>query len=169
MKKRELPWYKREPGEHLAAAADLDLEQEGALLRMRDWFWLNGPLPADSREVAKLLRAPRRAALFAALLDRFFELTHAGWIDPALEEQRTSAQDKRARLSQSGAAGAAARWGGDGMANAKANAMANATDEKWQMPLYARSKISNREEGTEEVGSSTPRARAARLAAGGES
>jgi len=158
-----LPWYRREPTEHLASAADLSLEEDGALIRIRDWSWLNGPLPAEPREVAKLLRAPRKVALFASLLKRFFRLTEQGWIDADLEDQRAHALSKSAARSQSGAAGAASRWGG--------KCMANAIDDGWQMPSYARSnsKTSSREESTEEVGSGTPRARGARLAAGGES
>lgn len=162
MKRRCLPWYKHYPGEQLAAAADLGLEEEGALSRMRGWSWLNGPLPSDTHEVAKLLRAPRRVTLIASLLERFFQLTEAGWIDSELEEQRANALSKSAARSQSGAAGAASRWHGKDMANV--------IDDKWQMPSYARSnsKISIGEGSTEEVGSSSTRARGVRMAAGGE-
>lgn len=126
-----LPWYKHYPADHLVVAADLSLQEEGALARMRDWSWCNGPLPHDPIIIAKLIRSPRKGAMVAALIARYFIQTPAGYVDEKIEVQRLHAETKRAHLAAAGAKGGLAkRFEEDG-----ANALANAK----QKPLYARS------------------------------
>ena len=129
-----LPWYKKFPVEHLLAAADLSLESEGALMRMRDWSWIHGPLPKSPQEIATLLRAPKKSALIGELIHRFFREAAEGFVDPELEKQRLDAQDKSKKRATAGGLGAEARWHG--------KPIANAIQEPWQLPPYARSKIS---------------------------
>ncbi|MBI2803113.1 MAG: DUF1376 domain-containing protein [Gammaproteobacteria bacterium] len=142
MSRSTLPWYKHCPIDHLVDTADLTAEEDGALLRMRGWSWINGPLPEAPTEVAKLIRTPRKVALVSGLLQRFFTQTNAGYIDEKLEAQRQHAETKRAKLVTAGTAGAASRWSDGNMANATADAMPNAIATPKQKLLYARSDLS---------------------------
>ena len=138
MSRLTLPWYKHFPSEHIASTADLTLEEEGALFRLRDWTWCNGALPHDPAVVSKLIRAPRKGPLVELLLARYFESTPAGYIDANLESQRHHAEAKREKLISAGAKGGSARKPDPSKANAVANAQANAE----QKPSYARSNLS---------------------------
>lgn len=149
-----LPWYKRTPSEHMVAASDISLEEEGALLRMRDWQWSNGPLPADPAVVAKLIRAPRKSSVVAALLARFFTETEDGMVDGTLEAQRHQAIAKRSKLSKAGSMGAASRWTDDGMANA----IANAIEPPMAKAIIRASRSLQGEGSTSEIGSTTTHA-----------
>jgi uncharacterized protein YdaU (DUF1376 family) len=120
-----LPWYKRFPAEYLAVASDLSLTEEGALLRMRDWTWSNGPLPDNAKTVARLIREPRREKLVAELLNRFFKLTDEGYIDEDLERQRRHATETSGKRRVAGRAGANARWDPESGEEANAGGMAD--------------------------------------------
>ncbi|MBI4696362.1 MAG: DUF1376 domain-containing protein [Gammaproteobacteria bacterium] len=116
---RRFPWYKFEPLEHLAATADLSLEAEGALIRMKNFQWLNGPLPKSSDEIAKIIRAKRRhRPMIDDILARFFRLTDAGYEHPELAEKMAEAAAKSEKRAAAGKEGAAARWDDKPMANA---------------------------------------------------
>ena len=140
-----LPWYKHFPEDHLVSSADLTPEEEGVLLRLRDRSWIHGPLSEPADQLAKLIRAPRSTARIAALLQRFFTATEAGFISPDLESQRQHATGKRAHLSIAGKEGAASRWNNKPIAIP----MANATATPRQKLPYARSGISIGEVSTD--------------------
>lgn len=110
-----LHWRRHSPGDHLAKAADLTLEEDGALMRLLDWYWMNGPIPADAGRVAKLIRAPRETAdMVADLLDRFFQLEAEGYVSIELDAERGHAEHIVEQRRSAGRSG--------GLAKAKANA-----------------------------------------------
>lgn len=101
-----LHWRRHCPGNHLASAADLSLEEDGVYLRLKDWAWVNGPIPLDIDIATRLIRAPRaKRKIVAAILERFFESRDGGFISPALEEERQEAMElveKRREIGQRG-------------------------------------------------------------------
>lgn len=116
---RRLHWRRHCPGDHLAHAADLTLEEDGALLRLRDWYWMNGPIPADVDLATKLIRAPRaKSAMVNKLLARFFLLRDEGYVSLELDDERSHAERVVEQRKTAGRSG--------GMAKAKAIVSANA-------------------------------------------
>lgn len=101
-----LHWRRHCPGDHLARAADLSLEEDGALLRLLDWAWTNGPIPVDAAGAAKLIRAPKsKAKMVGEVLARFFVLSDSGYTSPLLDEERREAEElvhKRREFGQAG-------------------------------------------------------------------
>ncbi len=170
-----LHWRRHCPGDHLAHAADLTIEEDGALLRLLDWYWMNGPIPADAKLATKLIRAPKvKAAMVGALLDRFFALIDVGYVSPVLDEERSHAVDVVRKRKDAGRAG--------GQAKAKANATAIAEPSDWHSlsdqitsdhirsdQITSEGEISSNEEISTETATGNTRARGTRLAAGGAS
>jgi len=101
-----LHWRKHAPGDHLSRAADLSLEEDGIYLRLLDYYWMNGQIPADICDATKLIRAPKsKSAAVGGILKRFFVLGEGGYTSPLLDEEREGAQAlilKRREIGQRG-------------------------------------------------------------------
>ncbi len=101
------PAYQHYAKEWLVDTAHLSLEEQGAYLRLLDHQWVNGVLPTDERDRAKLLSLTLSA--FRRIWRRiggFFP----GGLNPALEEIRQEQQKYRESLAASGRLGAERRW-----------------------------------------------------------
>lgn len=117
-----LHWRRHSPGDHLAMAADLTLEEDGALLRLLDWYWMNGPIPTDVERAAKLIRVPgKKAGMVAELLARFFRLGSDGYVSVELDDERDHARYIVEQRKSAGRNG--------GLAKAKANAKQLVSDK----------------------------------------
>ncbi len=113
-------WYRHSPGDHLAQAADLSLEQDGALLRLRDYYWMNGPIPTDPAIATSRIRAPRsKSAMVAGLLARFFLHTDDGYVSPGMDDERVHARAVRQKRVEAG------RLGGRNKSQANAKHLAS--------------------------------------------
>jgi len=114
-----LHWRRHCPGDHLARAADLTLEEDGVLLRLLDWYWMNGPIPADVERAMKFIRAPKnKANMVREILNRFFRLDidSGNYVSLDLSEERAHAEDVVEQRKSAGRDG--------GLAKARANASA---------------------------------------------
>src|SRR6266566_4681972 len=101
------PAYQHYAKEWLVDTARLSLEEQGAYQRLLDHQWVNGVLPTEERDRAKMLGLTLPA--FRRIWRRiggFFP----GGLNPRLEEIRQEQQAYRASLSESGRLGAERRW-----------------------------------------------------------
>lgn len=116
-------------GDLESATAHLSMVEDGAYSRlMRVYYRLEGPLPADMKQVFRLIRAQNKSERDAvtAVLSEFFSLRIDGWHQDRCDEEVARYQDKQKKARAS----ADARWArSPNHANDDADADANASDE----------------------------------------
>lgn len=115
--RRTAPAYQWYPKDYeLDEAVKLmSYEQEGIYRRLLDHQWLNGSLPADPKQIAKLVPkvpAARFLKLWEGIAEKFNGTVPGRLTNGRLERQRQAAEAYRDGQSDAGKLGAAKRWGG---------------------------------------------------------
>jgi uncharacterized protein YdaU (DUF1376 family) len=111
-----LNFYDFHIGDYASRTAHLEPMEDLAYRRMLDLYYVREQaLPADTQEIARLIRLRGHEATIRDVLNEFFALTDKGYIHAKCEEVIAAAQEKRAKAQAS----ANKRWGGcDGNASA---------------------------------------------------
>lgn len=102
------PAYQHYAKEWLVDTAHLSLEEQGAFQRLLDHQWVNGPLPIEDRDRAKLLAVT--VIGFRRIWRRIGHYFPAG-LNPRLEEVRREQQEYREQRAEAGRRSAAVRNG----------------------------------------------------------
>jgi uncharacterized protein YdaU (DUF1376 family) len=120
-------------GDYASATAHLSIVEDGVYRRLLDVYYVReAPIPADTRQVYRLVRAQSDCEREAVetILREFFTETPEGWRHSRCDAEIARANDKKRKAKES----AEARWGNakaesepmrpqcDGNANAYANA-----------------------------------------------
>lgn len=88
-------------------------EEEGVYRRLLDHQWLQGSIPSDVQQIARLVpKVPltRFKKLWAAMVGKF-ENVDGRLVNQRLERQRREQQAFHDTAAENGKKGAAARWG----------------------------------------------------------
>lgn len=96
----------------LVDTARLTLEEEGAFIRLLAHEWIEGHIPADEREIARLLGVGIRTfrKLFRSLRKHFLANSNGGLVNARLESERHKQAAYRELQAMKGKAAAKARW-----------------------------------------------------------
>ena len=119
MGKPKLPWFPLYVYDWITdeAVQCMTLEQQGAYLRLLMHQWIEGSIPRDETEIARLLHIDRDsvASLMAPVWQKFPKVKYkrGRYANRTLESIREEQQSRRKVLSDSGLKGARRRWGGD--------------------------------------------------------
>lgn len=126
-------FYSFHIGDYSSATKHLSWDEDMAYRRLLDAYYTReGPLPADKRQVYRLIIASSKAQREAvdAVLDEYFTLTDAGWRNEKCEEviaafalKRSKAQQNAAKSWESRRNATAEQTQSEGNANADADAM----------------------------------------------
>lgn len=117
----DLAWMKTYIGTETAQTGHLTAEEFGAYERLRRHYWQHGMLPDDNTRLMRITGVdvdrwePVRSAICSLFAD--------GWRLPRLDEERSTAAEKREMAIGRGKKGADARW----KKNASSNALSNAS------------------------------------------
>jgi len=100
------PWYQWYPADYLADTLHLTLAQDAIYRRLLDALWINGPLPDDTKQLARILRVDTRQLRNSwEVVSRLLSISN-GLVDhPKMARQRTQVievQAKRALAGQKG-------------------------------------------------------------------
>lgn len=91
-------------GDYISATAHLSILEDGVYRRLLDSYYLReGPLPADMRQVFRLVRAQsdQEREAVKVVLEEFFELADDGWRHRRCDAELARMKDKREKASQS--------------------------------------------------------------------
>ena len=103
-------YYPFNLGDYAAHTGHLDLLEDLAYRRMLDLYYRDeSPLPADWRQIARLIRMREQGAEIEAVLSEFFTLTDEGWRHGRCDSEIERMQDKQAKAKASAAASVRAR------------------------------------------------------------
>lgn len=100
----------------------MDLAQEGAYLRLMSNQWMNGSIPSDICQLAKICRTTpaKMRALWPGLAPCFVVAAEGRLVNRRLERQREEMLSHRAERSEAGRRGANSKWHSHGSANGSA-------------------------------------------------
>ena len=91
-------YYPFHIGDYLSATRHLSWEEDAAYRRLLDTYYTNEkPLPADLRAVCRLVLAQTEAQREAVrvVLEEFFELTDAGWVNGRADAEILAMREKQ--------------------------------------------------------------------------
>jgi len=96
----------------------MDLDELGLYTLLLCRSWIEGSIPADLGELARMLKlpVPRLKKLWPAVSPCFEVRADGRLVQPRLEYERDKQAEYRGRMSTAGKAGAAKRWPSDGKA-----------------------------------------------------
>ena len=113
------PWYRRNPSEYISHTIHLSFLEDAVYNRLLDWYWINGPIPADLKSQMDVIRAPNRRSIgVRKALDRclngFFFVSadgrfHNKRMDAEIAEVNELIQKRRLAGQAGGQASAEAR------------------------------------------------------------
>ena len=100
-------FYKHHIGDYDSATAHLLWGEDMAYTRMlRLYYRREGPLPADFKQLCRLIRAGKKEERFVqVVLDEFFTLKDDGWHNPRADEEILIAQDRAEKSREVGKKG----------------------------------------------------------------
>ena len=90
-------------GDYASATRHLSWDEDAAYRRMLDVYYTSEkPLPADIKKVFRLVTAASKAQRDAvqSVLDEFFELTGAGWVNSRADAELESMREKQAATEE---------------------------------------------------------------------
>lgn len=91
--------------------AHLTNEENGAYVRLVDWYWANGPLPDDDKKLGSLVRDHRGWKRLRPALAPFFQIRDGQWHHKRVEAELAKARQIASARHEVARAGAAQRWG----------------------------------------------------------
>jgi uncharacterized protein YdaU (DUF1376 family) len=94
-------------GDYIAATTALDAEESGCYLHLLMQSWIAGPLPNDENKLMRIARlyGSSKQGILHGILESFFILTEAGWINKRLEEEKVKANRRRDSAIENGRKG----------------------------------------------------------------
>lgn len=111
-------YYQFNIGDYMRDTAHLDEMEDLAYRRMLDLYYLReGPLPADVKEIAKLIRMRTHSECIAYVLQEYFKLTEKGYENSKCDEVLSKIYSK----SEKAKAAAEKRWNNQQHKNANAS------------------------------------------------
>ena len=87
------PWFPFYPSDYLSDTPDLDAAEHGVYLLLLSHSWARGPLPDDMPRLRRLAAGASDTTV-RTILDRYWELSAAGWANPRLERERKTGEAK---------------------------------------------------------------------------
>jgi uncharacterized protein YdaU (DUF1376 family) len=105
MYREKAPAYQRYPKDILANRfiAAMTHEEYGAYDRLCLHLWLEGSLPSDKRELAKILKiSPKKFQSLWPAMEKVFKVEGDNIISPELEDQRLKQAEHRAKSAEGG-------------------------------------------------------------------
>lgn len=100
-------YYQFNIGDYKAHTEHLEPMEDLAFRRMMDWCYLHEkPLPPDVKEIARLIRMRSHTESIAYVLETYFELNAAGYVNSRIEREVVKFQEKSEKAKKS----ARARW-----------------------------------------------------------
>jgi len=123
MGKPKLPWFPLYVYDWITdeAVQCMTLEQQGAYLRLLMHQWIEGSIPRNEDEIARLLNVPRDsvASLMAPIWQKFPKVKYkrGRHANPTLESIREEQESRRKTKADNGLKGARQRWQGHSPAN----------------------------------------------------
>ena len=103
-----LPWW---PGDYLGATRGFTLAERGAYCDLLFLSWLNGPLPDDPTQLARMIGvAPKQFLVVWVGIKLKFTVTDAGLVNERLERERRKSQGLREKYADRAKAAARGRW-----------------------------------------------------------
>lgn len=121
------PWMPFYVADYLADTGHLSTVEHGAYLLLIMHYWQSGGLPADDKKLARIARLQPNE--WASIRDTIADFFDSEWHHGRIEDEMAKAEDKIAKRSAAGKAGASARYSkrsGKRTAAARANGQANA-------------------------------------------
>ena len=110
-------YYQFNIGDYMRDTAHLDEMEDLAYRRMLDLYYLKeSPLPADVKEIAKLIRMRTHCDCIANVLLEFFTLTENGYVNAKADKTLGKIYDKSEKAKKS----AEKRWSNQQVKNANA-------------------------------------------------
>lgn len=100
-------YYKHHIGDYDSATAHLSWGEDMAYTRMlRLYYRREGPLPADFKQICRLIRAGKKEEPFVqAVLDEFFSLEDDGWHNSRADEEIAQSQSRSEKNREVGQKG----------------------------------------------------------------
>jgi uncharacterized protein YdaU (DUF1376 family) len=89
----------------------LSNEENGAYVRLVDWYWINGPLPDDDKKLGSIIRDHKAWKRLRPTLVAFFQRRDGWWYHKRVEAELAKAREISAARHEIAKAGAAKRWG----------------------------------------------------------
>jgi len=103
-------YYPFHVGDYAAHTVHLEPMEDLAYRRMLDAYYLReSPLPADPKEVARLIRMRQNQTEVEAVLCEFFDQTEDGWCHSRCDQEIDKMRDKQTKARASAAASVNAR------------------------------------------------------------
>jgi uncharacterized protein YdaU (DUF1376 family) len=129
-------WMPLVIGDYKKDTGRLTRDLHGGYLLLIMEYWTTGPLADDDAELAAIVLAtPREWKAIRPKLARFFQIDAGIWRHKRIDAELAEATERKARESEKGRAGAAARWGNkDGPGNPTGNARGKARAKPEQCP-----------------------------------
>lgn len=109
-----LPWMPWFPGDFLSSSKvqRMSLAEQGAYRRLLDFQWMDGLIPSDPEEIARLLGVPiGEANGLWRRIGQCFEPCDGGLINRRLDQHRRKSISDYENAVESGKRGANIRWG----------------------------------------------------------
>lgn len=127
----KLPWYPLYVHDFEVDTAQWDLDEIGLYLRLLNYQWANGPLPAEKSRLARIARiGPKRFDhLWKMVSTKFVKQptpAGGGFINRKLEAVREEQIKAYEKQTDKARRAAQARWKGSTGSNARSNATSNA-------------------------------------------
>ena len=145
-------YYPFHVGDYSAHTGHLEPMEDLAYRRMLDAYYLReAPLPADPKEVARLIRMRQNHTEVEAVLCEFFDQTEDGWSHSRCDQEIDRMQDKQAKARASAAASVNARKAkvqptySEGIANVERTLNERSTDVELPTPTPTPTPITKRE------------------------
>lgn len=111
MSKRTDIWMPRYVSDWDRDTGHLNNEENGAYVRLVDWYWVNGPLPDDDKKLALIIRDNRRWKKLRPVLVAFFQRRDGFWYHKRVDAELAKARVIDASRHQVAKTAAAKRWG----------------------------------------------------------
>lgn len=114
-------------GDFLASTPTWDGEERALYLLLLAYQWSAGPLPDDTRRLARMAGYDhdKFECLWLNVVRSKFVVTDEGLVNPRLEDHRQKALAISKKRAELGKAGAARRWQADGNSHSNSNDFAN--------------------------------------------
>jgi uncharacterized protein YdaU (DUF1376 family) len=122
-----MSWFPFYHADYLADTSRLSPSQHGVYLLLLLSFFKDGPLPNDPDTLCRIAAGATPSDVHA-ILERYWVLTDAGWVNPKMDEVRSKAIEGSRRYGDRARIAAQARWSAtsNAISIAPSNAPSNA-------------------------------------------
>lgn len=111
MSKSTDTWMPRYVGDWDRDTGHLSNEENGAYVRLIDWYWINGPLPDDDKKLGSIIRDHRGWKRMRQTLVAFFQRRDGLLYHKRVEAELAKAKRITEVRGKAGSEGAESKWG----------------------------------------------------------